>query len=161
MPQDACILHRTTIAEMQHHVKTALGISSSFFQSTPECVLYRSGQGSSSSPPLWMAISIILFCTLEAQMGIGATYSCLQSTLTTNHTTKAFVNDSTNFSNSAANENQDTADQLNLKLHLQNEEWERILRPSSTMSLFGTKYPKIEAKHSLPSFFSLFLPELF
>jgi hypothetical protein len=113
-----------TIADMQHHVKTALGISSSFFQSTPEQVLYRSGQGSSGSPPLWMAISIILFRTLEVQMGIGATYSCLQSTLTTNHTTKAFVGDSTNFVNSTTNENQDTADQLKLKLHLQNEEWE-------------------------------------
>jgi hypothetical protein len=95
------------------HIKTALGISSSFFQSIPEQVLYRSGQGSSSSPPLWMAISIILFCTLEAQMGIGATYLCLQSTLTTNHTTEAFVDNSTNFVNSSTNENQDTADQLN------------------------------------------------
>jgi hypothetical protein len=31
MPKDTCILHRTTIAEMQHHVKTALGISLAFF----------------------------------------------------------------------------------------------------------------------------------
>jgi hypothetical protein len=106
------------------------GISSSFFQSTPERVLYGSGQGSSSSPPLWMAISIILFPTLEVQMGIGATYLCLQSTLTTNHTTEAFVDDSTNFINSATKENQDTADQLYLKLHLQNKEWERILSAS-------------------------------
>jgi hypothetical protein len=45
MPRDACILHGTTIAEMQHHVKTALGIASSFFQSTPDQVLNRSGQG--------------------------------------------------------------------------------------------------------------------
>jgi ABC-type multidrug transport system fused ATPase/permease subunit len=130
MPQNACILHGTTIAEMQHHDKTALGISSSFFQSTPERVLYGSGQGSSGSPPLWMAISIILFRTLEAQMGVGATYLCLWSTLTTNHTTKAFVNNSTNFINSATKENQDTVDQLKLKLHLQNEEWERILSTS-------------------------------
>jgi hypothetical protein len=130
MPQDACILHRTTIAEMQHHIKTVLGISSSFFQSTQERVLYGSGQGSSGSPPLWMMISKILFCTLEAQMGIGVTYSHLQSTLTTNHTSEAFVNDSTNFINSATKENQDTLDQLTLNLHLQNEEWERILSAS-------------------------------
>jgi hypothetical protein len=90
---------------MQHQVKTALGISSSFFQSTPDQVLYRSGQGSSGSPPLWMTISIILFRTLEAQMGIGATYSCLHNVLTTNHTTKGVVDDNTNFINSATMKN--------------------------------------------------------
>jgi hypothetical protein len=76
MPMTACILHGTTIAKMKHHVKMALGISSAFFQSTPKHVLYGSGRGSSGSPPLWITISIILFRTLEAQMGIGATYSC-------------------------------------------------------------------------------------
>jgi hypothetical protein len=130
VPQDACILHGTTIAAMQHHVKTALGITSSFFQSTPDRVLYRSGQESSGSPPLWMTISIILFQTLEAQMGIGATYSCPHSVLTTNHTTKAFVDNSTNFINSATKEDQYTADQLSLNLQLQNEEWERIVSAS-------------------------------
>jgi hypothetical protein len=130
MPRDACILHGTTIAEMQHHVKTALGISSSFVQSTPDRVLYRSGQGSSRSPPLWMIISTILFRTLEAQMGIGATYTCPRKVLTTNHTTKAFVDDSTNFINSETNDEQYTADQLSRKLQLQNEEWEKILSAS-------------------------------
>jgi hypothetical protein len=77
-----------------------------------------------------MVISIILFRTLEAPMGVGATYSCPQSTLTTNHTTEAFVDNSTNFVNSSTTENQDTADQLQQKLHLQNEEWERILSAS-------------------------------
>jgi hypothetical protein len=97
MPKDACILHRTTTSEMKHHVKTALGISSSFFQSIAERVLYGSGQGSSRSPLLWITISIILFRTLQAQMGTGATYTCPRTLLTTNNTTKAFVDDSTNF----------------------------------------------------------------
>jgi hypothetical protein len=83
MPKTAYILHGTMLAEMKHHVKTALGISSAFFQSTPEQVLYGSGQGSSGSPPLWITISIILFWTLEAQMGIRVTYSCLRKHLTT------------------------------------------------------------------------------
>jgi hypothetical protein len=61
MPKSACKLHGITISEMQHHVKTALGISSAFIQSTPEKVLYRSGQGSSGSSPQWMMISIVLF----------------------------------------------------------------------------------------------------
>jgi hypothetical protein len=130
MPKEACILHGTTILEMKHHVKTALRITSSFFQSTPECILYGSGQGSSGSPPLWITISIILFCTLQAQLGTGATYMCPRTLLTTNHTTKAFVDNSTNFINSPNYDKLHTAAQLSNKLHLQNEEWERILSTS-------------------------------
>jgi hypothetical protein len=130
MPKEACILHGTTISEMQHHVKTALGISSSFFQSTPERVLYGSGQGSSRSPPLWITISIILFRTLQAQLGTGATYTCPQTLLTTNHATEASVDDSMNFINSPNYDEPYTATQLSNKLRLQNEEWERILSAS-------------------------------
>jgi hypothetical protein len=35
MPTTACMLHGTTIAEMKHHVKMALGISSAFFNQPP------------------------------------------------------------------------------------------------------------------------------
>jgi hypothetical protein len=129
-PKDACILHGKTIHEMKHYVKTAMGILSAFFQSTPERVLYGLGQGSSSSPPLWMTISIILFRTLEAQMGTGATYTCPRQQLTTNHTTEAFVDDSTNFINTPTQDEHYTANQLISKLHLQNREWECILSTS-------------------------------
>jgi hypothetical protein len=101
-----------------------------FFQSTPEQVLYGLGHGLSRSPPLWITISIILFCTLEAQMGIRATYSCPRQHLTTNHTTEAFVNDSTNFINGSQDHEPYTDDQLGHRLILQNEAWERILSAS-------------------------------
>jgi hypothetical protein len=124
MPKEACILHGKTIVEMKHHIKTALEISSAFFQYTPEQVLYRSGQGSSGSPPLWMTISIILFHTLEAQIGIREKYTCPRQ-----HT-KAFVDDSTNFINNATQDKLYTANQLSNKLQLQNKEWEHILSAS-------------------------------
>jgi hypothetical protein len=116
--------------QLKHHVKTALGISSSFIQSTPEGVLYRSGQGSSRSPLLWIMIIVILFRMLQAQLGTGATYTCPRTLLTTNHTTKAFVDNSTNFINSPNYDEPYTATQLSNKLRLQNEEWERILSAS-------------------------------
>jgi hypothetical protein len=118
MPKDACILHGKTIHVMKHYVKTAMGILSAFFQSTPDQVLYGLGQGSSSSPPLWMTNSIILFCTLEAQMGTRATYTCPRQQQTTNHTTEAFVDDSTNFINTPGHDKHYTSDQLISKLHL-------------------------------------------
>jgi hypothetical protein len=66
-------------------------------------------------------ISIILFWTLEAQMGIRATYSCPQEHLTTNHTTEAFVDNSTNFINGSPETEPFTETQLGHWLHLQNE----------------------------------------
>jgi hypothetical protein len=99
MPKSACELHGITIYEMQHHVKTAIGISSAFFQSTPEKVLYGSGQGSSGSPPLWMTISIVMFRALEARMGKGAHYACPRNRRTTSHTTEAWVDDSNDYIN--------------------------------------------------------------
>jgi hypothetical protein len=127
---------------MKHHVKTVLRISSSFFQSTPERVLYGLGQGSSRSPLFWIMISIILsvpwspkwaleyFCTLESQMGIKATYSCLHQHLTTNHTTKSFVDNSTNFINGSQDCEPYTDKQLGHWLTLQNKAWEPILSTS-------------------------------
>jgi hypothetical protein len=96
--QDSSITHDLMLSPTVH-VKTALGISSAFFQSTPEKVLYGSGQGSSGSPPLWMTISIVMFRALEARMGRGAHYACPRNQLTTSHTTEAWVDDSNDYIN--------------------------------------------------------------
>jgi hypothetical protein len=63
-------------------------------------------------------------------MGNGVTYTCPRQQLTSNHTTEAFVDDSTNFINTPVHDEHYTADQLTYTLHLQNEEWERILSAS-------------------------------
>jgi hypothetical protein len=63
-----------------------------------------------------MTISIIIFRTLEAQVGTGKTYACPRQHLTTNHMTEAFVNNSTNFVNSPNHDELYTADQLSAKL---------------------------------------------
>jgi hypothetical protein len=63
-------------------------------------------------------------------MGIRATYSCPRDHLTTNHTTEAFVDDSTNFINRSPELEPLTETQLGHRLHLQNEAWERILSAS-------------------------------
>jgi hypothetical protein len=130
MPKSACDLHGITIYEMQHHVKTALGISSSFFQSTPEKVLYGSGQGSSGSPPLWMTISIVLFRALEARVGKGAHYSCPRQRNTTSHTTEAWVDNSNDYINDFLSKVPWNELELCEKLRSQNQEWESLLSAS-------------------------------
>jgi hypothetical protein len=130
IPKSACKLHGLTIAEMQHHVKTALGISSAFFQSTPEKVLYGSGQGSSGSPPLWMSISTILFRALEARMGPGANFSCPRRQNVSSLTTKAWVDDSNDYLNDFLAHFLWTEAKLCVELEKQNQEWERLLSAS-------------------------------
>jgi hypothetical protein len=130
MPKSACELHGLTIAGMQHHVKTALGISSAFFQSTPEKVLYGSGQGSSRSPTLWMTISIILFRALEARIGRGANFSCPRRKNTTHLTTEAWVDDSNDYVNDFISKFPWSEQQLCAKLCKQNQEWECLLSVS-------------------------------
>jgi hypothetical protein len=123
-------LHGLMIAKMQHHVKTALGISSAFFQSTPEKVLYGSGQGSSGSPPLWMSISIILFQALEARMGPGANFSCPRRKKVSSLTTKAWVDDSNDYLNDFLEHFPWTETKLCAELEKQNQEWEQLLSAS-------------------------------
>jgi hypothetical protein len=130
MPKSACELHGITVSEMQHHVKTALGISSAFFQSTPEKVLYGSSQGSSRSPPLWMTISIVLFRALEARMGKGAQYSCPRKRRVTSHTSEAWVDDSNDYINDFLSEIPWKEHELCEKLRRQNQEWEQLLSAS-------------------------------
>jgi hypothetical protein len=62
--------------------------------------------------------------------GIGATHSCPQEQLTTNHTTEAFVDNSTNFINGSSEAKPFTETQLGHWLCLQNKAWERILSVS-------------------------------
>jgi hypothetical protein len=130
MPKSACELHGLTIAGMQHHVKTALGISSAYFQSTPEKFLYGSGQGSSGSPPLWMTISIILFRALEARMGRGANFTCPRKIITSSLTTEAWVDDSNDYINDFLEHFPWTEEKLCSELEKQNQEWERLLSTS-------------------------------
>jgi hypothetical protein len=130
MPKSACKLHGLTIYEMQHHVKTALGISSAFFQSTPEKVLFGSGQESSGSPPLWMTISIVMFRALEARMGRGAHYGCPRNQRTTSHTTEAWVDDSNDYINDFLSAVPWDEFRLCEALQQQNQEWEQLLSAS-------------------------------
>lgn len=116
MPSKACKLHGITIAEMQHHVKTAMGTSTAFFQSTPEKFLYGSGQGSSGSPPLWMTISIILFRALEARVRTKSTFLCPRSVISTSIVTQAFVDDISNFINDLLCDVKWTEDELSKRI---------------------------------------------
>lgn len=129
MPSDACELHGLTIAKMQHHVKTAMKISQSFFESTPEKMIFGSGQGSSGSPPLWIVCSDVLFKALEDLVGKGMNFRNPSGSVESSRSTDAFVDDATN----GVNEDRTTMlDEKGLctKLQIQAEAWESLLYSS-------------------------------
>ena len=130
MPSDACELHGKTIANMQHHVKTALRVSQAFFQSTPEMMLYGSGQGSSGSPPLWVVCSDILFKALENLTGKGMSFQSPSSHVTDGRSTDAFVDDATNGINDSTNQTPQNELMIASRLQLQAEAWEQLLHTS-------------------------------
>jgi Reverse transcriptase (RNA-dependent DNA polymerase) len=130
MPKTACDIHGITIDQMKHYVRTALGISKAYFESSPESVLYGSGQGSSGSPSLWIVVSSILFRALEAIVGVGAKFPNPDGSVTTTTTTTAFVDDTTNFINSILRSILDSEYELSSRLQEQTQAWEELLSSS-------------------------------
>jgi Reverse transcriptase (RNA-dependent DNA polymerase) len=130
MPKTACNIHGISIDQMKHYVKTALGISKAFFESSPEKVLYGSGQGSSGSPSLWIVVSAILFRALEAIVGVSAKFPNLDGSTIATTTTTAFVDDTTNFINSILRAMFDDEHDLSNRLQEQTQAWEELLSTS-------------------------------
>jgi Reverse transcriptase (RNA-dependent DNA polymerase) len=130
MPKSACDIHGLTIDQMKHYVRTALGVSKAFFESSPETVLYGSGQGSSGSPSLWIVVSSILFRALEAIVGAGAKLPNPDGSTITTTTTTAFVDDTTNFINSILRSMFDDEYELSNRLQEQTQAWEELLSTS-------------------------------
>jgi hypothetical protein len=127
MPKKACEIHGITIDQMRHHVKTAMGVSRAFFESTPEKVLYGSGQGSSGSPPLWLTVSSISFRALEAMVGVRATFTNPDGTAVAKCTTAGYVDDTTNFINQILQSAFDNEFELSQRLQQQTQAWEELL----------------------------------
>ena len=96
MPKDACKLHGITIDRMRHHIKTAMGVSTAFFQSRENERLFGSGQGSAGSMPLWTTLSVILFKAIRRLCTHELAMTNPDGTVTSNRSTDTYVYDTTN-----------------------------------------------------------------
>jgi hypothetical protein len=74
MPEEIAKLHGTTLKKMWYYVSTALGISDASYSHTKESPVYGTGQGSCSSPSIWLQICSFLF-DCHNQCSYGANYS--------------------------------------------------------------------------------------
>ena len=127
MPENACEIHGIAIDEMQHYVKTALGISQKFFQSTPEDRLFGSGQGSGGSPPLWLAVITTMFRALVKLHGEGMQFTNPTGTVKVSRTSDAIVDNTTNWVNDVGSATAATEQKLATDLQEQAQTWEKLL----------------------------------
>jgi hypothetical protein len=74
VPKQARDLHARAIRKMEFCIRTALGISTTYYEDTQETPFHGSGQGSGSSSTLWMFISsIIMDCFEDVAKGMPMT----------------------------------------------------------------------------------------
>ena len=65
MPASACQLQRRMLDEAHFRIRTSLGLSSDGFHHSQDDPVYGNGQGSGSSPPVWLMISSVLLEEME------------------------------------------------------------------------------------------------
>ncbi len=57
MPANACKLQKQMLDEAHYKIRTSLGLSEEEFHHSKSSPVYGNGQGSGSSPPVWVMIS--------------------------------------------------------------------------------------------------------
>ncbi len=60
MPAHACQLQKRMLDEAIFRIRTSLGLSKDSFAHSPHSPLYGNGQGSASSPPVWLVFSSVM-----------------------------------------------------------------------------------------------------
>jgi hypothetical protein len=83
-----------TLEEARYKLKTALGMSESYYQHCELYPIYGTGQGSQNSPAIWCIISSVLFDCFETQAH-GATFESPDKTQSITIYMVGFVDDST------------------------------------------------------------------
>ena len=96
--RNMCRLQADTLQHIQHKLRTAFGISNSFYTSHNNIEIHGQGQGSRAGPPTWVFVSSLLLDCME-QLASGVSFCCpLQQLQHTRHN-DAFVDDVTGYSN--------------------------------------------------------------
>ncbi len=65
MPAEACQMQKQMLEEASFQIKTSLGISSETFSNSKLSPVYGNGQGSGSSPPVWVLISSVFLDEMD------------------------------------------------------------------------------------------------
>lgn len=119
------------LSTAKYFLKTHLGVSEEFYQSTIDHYLHGSGQGGRASPPIWVIVSALLFLCMAKRFN-GATLTDPAELLSISHIMQAFVDDSTIWTNNFLSNllgQQDPSEIAN-RLQTAAQYWERLLHVS-------------------------------
>ena len=74
LDRKVCIVHGRTLKEAKYHVKTQMGVSARFIKHGRFYPMLGTGQGSTTSPPMWLFICSALF-DVYCEQAKGAFYA--------------------------------------------------------------------------------------
>ena len=127
MSTEAIAVHAGVLWELQYMIKTVCGVSSGYYQSSNDAVLFGTGQGSGASPAVWLAISTILLASLQRLIQCGMRFSTPSNHISVERMSDSFVDDTQNGLNDAHLLNPLSLDQLIRSLENMAQTWERLL----------------------------------
>ena len=94
MPMCAHHLHSSVLKKMKYFVKTKHRISEKFYRVTKNLVLFGSGQGSGTSPSVWLIIVVILLSALTALAPISMKFMAPWKNVLDERNVDAYINNS-------------------------------------------------------------------
>jgi hypothetical protein len=94
MPTKSCKMLGAYLDNVQQYIKTKLGVSTEYYQSTPEDPLHGAGQGSKAGPDLWKYVSTAAMEVLD-NCNPGIKFVNPQRTLTAGRPIDGFFDDTT------------------------------------------------------------------
>jgi hypothetical protein len=101
MPRPAAQMHSLVLLHMKYFIKTAHGISDSFYHVVQDYLLYGTGQGSGASPLVWLSLVVILLTALMVLAPLAMSFVDPWEDIHEERNADSFVDDTSNGCNDA------------------------------------------------------------
>ena len=119
-------VHATTLEQACFHLRTTTGISERFYTQSIHFPIYRSGQGSSNSPGIWLFISSTI-CNIHQQHSYGASFSTPDGDETVRIAMVGFVDDSTGTYNNFQPQREKDLETMTSRMQSDAQMWNNLL----------------------------------
>ena len=126
MHKNVCIVQATTLEEAKYHLRTQHSVTEEFYKHCKAFPIYGTGQGSGSSPVLWIIISSILIDAHQANSH-GAQYSSPDHKTYITFSIVGFVDDSSSQVNDFSTNLQDNIAHLISNMQQDLQLWSDML----------------------------------
>ena len=122
-------VHASTLREARFYLKTASGVSDSYYSPCLQYPIHGTGQGSGNSPSIWLFISSTLF-DVHSTLAQGATFISPDGTISVRFSMVGFVDDSTGNCNDFQPQSEIDVDELLRRMANDAQIWSNLLHCS-------------------------------